>query len=182
MKAHSKAPFIWLGARSTVTNSASKEQLVGGLTFVVLLLIVFLTSGNTNKLDEENSYMISAVFGRIDGLVEGADVRMGGVKIGQVQSADINENYRAVVFMGIDKSIEIPTDTSAAIQTDGLFGSKFIELEPGGEEEMMKNGSVVDMVQSSVVVEELLELIISEGKAKRAKRLEENEMGSSHDG
>ena len=148
-------------------HSTRKEKVVGGVTFLALVLAVLVSYSKPDTSENDDAYEVSAVFGRVDGLDDEAEVRMGGVQIGHVVKADLNENYRAVIVMSIDKDVPLPLDTSAAIHTDGLFGGKFIELEPGGEEDMLTGGSAIDMTQSSVVVEELLELIISEGKAKR---------------
>ena len=152
--------------------SARKETFVGAVTFFLLLVLIFISNGTTHKKQQEDGYVISAVFSHIDGLAEDADIRMGGVRVGQVNATKLNDEYRAVVSMMIDEGVEIPFDTSAAIHTDGLFGGKFIELEPGGSEKFMRNGDIIDLAKSSVVVEELLDLIISEGKAKRAKQKE----------
>ena len=152
--------------------SARREKTVGGLTFLALVLAIFISYAKSNEANNDLIYKVTATFSRIDGLLEESDVRMGGVRIGQVASARLNENYRAVVTMNIDQNVRLPLDTSAAIHTDGLFGTKFIELEPGGEEDFIEDGGRIDMAQSSVVVEELLELIISEGKVKRAQKEE----------
>lgn len=148
--------------------SSRREKIVGGLTFSGLILAIFLSYGQPETDLDDGSYKIEATFSRVDGLDEDAEVRMGGVAVGQVIGARLNDNYRAVVTMRISPDVNLPLDTSAAIHTDGLFGTKFIELEPGGEVEMMADGNVIDMTQSSVIVEELLELIISQGKSKRA--------------
>lgn len=152
--------------------SARREKTVGGLTFLALVLAIFISYAKSNEANNDLIYKVTATFSRIDGLLEESDVRMGGVRIGQVASTRLNENYRAVVTMNIDQNVRLPLDTSAAIHTDGLFGTKFIELEPGGEEDFIEDGGRIDMAQSSVVVEELLELIISEGKVKRAQKEE----------
>ena len=70
----------------------------------------------------------------------------------------------------LDRDVKIPTDTSAAIHTDGLLGSKYIVLDPGVEEEYLGNGDKFDLTQDSVVVQDLLELIIGETEANQAKR------------
>ena len=62
----------------------------------------------------------------------------------------------------------LPTDTSAAIHTDGLFGRKFVVLQPGGDETMLKDDGVITFTQDSLIVGELLDLIIAEGRAQRA--------------
>ncbi|WP_417820688.1 MlaD family protein [Terasakiella sp.] len=152
--------------------SARREKTVGGLTFLALVLAILISYGKPDETGNEQLYKVSATFSRIDGLMEESDVRMGGVRIGYVLGADLNANYRAVVTMAIDGNVRLPLDTSAAIHTDGLFGNKFIELEPGGDENYIDDGGRIDMAQSSVVVEELLELIIAEGKSKRAQKEE----------
>ncbi len=152
--------------------SERREKTVGGLTFLGLVLAILVSYGKPDEVGNDQIYKVSATFSRIDGLMEESDVRMGGVRIGQVISADLNANYRAVVTMAVDKNVRLPLDTSAAIHTDGLFGNKFIELEPGGDENYIGDGGRIDMAQSSVVVEELLELIIAEGKSKRVQKEE----------
>lgn len=153
-----------------MTYSARREKTVGGLTFLALVVAILFSYGSQDGGDQERFYQVNATFNRIDGLTEEAEVRMGGVPVGMVMQADLNDNYRAVVTMGIHKDVLLPLDTSAAIHTDGLFGSKFIELEPGGSMDYIANGGRIDMAQSSVVVEELLDLIIAEGKARQAQK------------
>ena len=65
--------------------------------------------------------------------------------------------------------IELPTDTSAAIHTDGLFGQKHVVLVPGAEEKILKSGGAITLTQDSVLVSDLLDLIIGEGRAKLKK-------------
>ncbi|NQW01963.1 MAG: MCE family protein [Rhodospirillales bacterium] len=118
---------------------------------------------------------VLAKFNKVDGLSEGSAVRMGGVRIGSVAKMDLDEKYRAVVTLDIDKGYPYPKDTSASIHTDGLFGGKFVVLEPGAEEAVIQTGDEIFLTQDAVIVSELLELIISEGKAAMAKRLSDKE-------
>ena len=64
--------------------------------------------------------------------------------------------------------IELPVDSSAAIHTDGLFGSKFVVIDPGGDLAILEDGDEIQYTQDAVIVEDLLDLIISEGKARLA--------------
>jgi len=97
---------------------------------------------------------------------------MGGVRIGTVDGQSLNEHYQAIIELVIDKNIKLPTDTSAAIHTDGLFGAKYVVLEPGGEEEIIGDGGVITFTQDSLIVSELLELIISQGKQQAKEAAE----------
>jgi phospholipid/cholesterol/gamma-HCH transport system substrate-binding protein len=66
-------------------------------------------------------------------------------------------------------------DTSAAIHTDGLFGGKFIVLEPGAEENILNNEDEISLTQDAIIVSDLLELIISEGKVVKDKHQNAND-------
>jgi phospholipid/cholesterol/gamma-HCH transport system substrate-binding protein len=155
-------------------NAEVKEISVGAVVFAVFLsVMIYVYGGQGDLADEGAGTRISASFNRVDGLVEGDPVYLSGVKIGAVEKMWLNENFRAVVTFWIDDDVEIPRDSSAAIHTDGLFGSKFVSLGPGAEEAPLKDGDTITFTQDAVVVSELLDLIISEGKARRAK--EKNE-------
>ncbi len=51
---------------------------------------------------------------------------------------------------------QIPDDSFAAIQTQGLLGGKYIGLSPGGNDQFLKNGSVIEQTQSAIVLESLV--------------------------
>ena len=98
---------------------------------------------------------------------EGGAVLMGGVRVGRVSKMRLDNYFRAVITMDIDNQYPYPVDTSAAIHTDGLFGGKFIVLEPGAEDDTLNTGDEILLTQDAVVVSDLLELIISEGKVAK---------------
>jgi len=50
----------------------------------------------------------------------------------------------------------LPVDTDASIATAGLLGGKYIELSPGGDDEiLMDNGEIV-FTQSAILLENLI--------------------------
>ena len=142
---------------------------VGMITLIVLVLVGSI-SFSSSQIEAPTGATIKAVFNQIDGLSKGDNVRMGGVIIGEVTELSLGDGYSAAVLLRIDHEIPLPNDTSAAIHTDGLFGRKYITLEPGGDEENLAAGDEITMTQDSVVVQDLLELIIGEAKSKRAKK------------
>ena len=70
-------------------------------------------------------------------------------------------NYRAKVTMDVDRSLELPEDTSAAILTQGVLGDKLVALEPGGADEMIPDGGDIDLTQSAVVLERLIGRLVT---------------------
>jgi phospholipid/cholesterol/gamma-HCH transport system substrate-binding protein len=104
-----------------------------------------------------SGYPISARFSSIDGLGEGSDVRLAGVKVGSVAATSIDpKTYQAVVTMQVEPSVQLPKDTSAAVTSDGLLGGKYIALSPGGDDAMIPSGGAITVTQGSVSLEQLL--------------------------
>ena len=150
-------------------NNQNRDTLVGGLMVLVVagLFVFSYTKEPTTPETSTISYPLTAVFNRVDGLFVGDDVRLSGIRVGEVAEQVLDENFRVVVKLNIDNGVEIPVDSAVAIHTDGLFGSKFVVLEPGGEDAMLAAGGEIEYTQGAMVVSELLSLIIDEGKAKK---------------
>jgi phospholipid/cholesterol/gamma-HCH transport system substrate-binding protein len=151
---------IWIGAAA-----------VG----IFALLLAFMNQGlhAVSEAGASNTRVIGK-FNKVDGLTEGSEVRLGGIKVGRVAAMSLDDKFRAVVSMDIDAIHKFPKDTSAAIHTDGLFGGKFVVLEPGAEEDALVTGDEIVLTQDAVIVSDLLDLIISEGKVAQAKRAAAN--------
>jgi phospholipid/cholesterol/gamma-HCH transport system substrate-binding protein len=148
-----------------------RNILVGVLALIALGLLSSVTFGGKSiGAAASGGYTVQASFNRIDGLNVGDEVRMSGIKIGEVSRMRLGPNFEALVDLKIVNPIGLPTDTSAAIHTDGLFGSKHIVLVPGADETELKAGGRIDLTQDSVVVTDLLDLIIGEAKSNASKR------------
>lgn len=152
-------------------TSETREQLIGAAALIFLVgFLVLLNQSRNIKAGPEGGVQIEALFGRIDGLGLGDEVRLGGVRIGTVKAQRLDENFRAVVTINLDADAVVPKDSSASVQTDGLFGGKFIVIEPGAEETRIKSGDRITRTQDSQIVGDLLDAIISEGRAAQAAR------------
>lgn len=148
---------------------ANRDILIGLLAVSVFsLAVIWLSSRDAESAAAGDTIRVTAAFNKVDGMLPGDEVRLSGVRVGVVESQRLDENFKAVLTLSIDKRVVLPTDTSAAIHTNGLFGSKFIVLEPGGEFDELVDGDTITFTQDSLVVEDLLDLIIAEGNARRA--------------
>lgn len=161
-----------MGRTGAPMSPNAKEITIGGLAFLALVLVLgFLYGGRELTARAASSdYLVVATFNRVDGLQVGAPVRLAGIQIGTVDGEYLDVYYRAVTTLKIDADVKLPTDTSVAIHTNGLFGTKYVVLEPGGDEEFMGDGDEINFTQDAVIVAELLELIIAQGKANRKRR------------
>jgi len=75
-----------------------------------------------------------------------------------------------VLTLNLTDRIPVPKDSSASVQTDGLFGGKYVVLEPGASEETLKAGDLIALTQDAQVVGDILDMIISQGRAALAAR------------
>lgn len=143
------------------------EALLGAVVLAVAGGFLFFAYSSTD-VAAVDGYAVSAKFDRIDGLVVGGDVRLGGIKVGTIVGQELEpDTYLAVVRMSIDPTIKLPVDSSAEIISDGLLGSKYLALVPGGEEEMLEVDGEIRFTQSPVSLENLIgQLIFSQGESK----------------
>lgn len=147
-----------------------REVTIGALAMIALAFIIGASyrSGMPAR-DGSDGIHLHAVFNRIDGLTLGDPVYLSGIEVGRVAEVVLQPDFRARVTLLLDPAIRLPTDTSAAVHTNGLFGSKFISLDPGGDERKLADGERIAFTQDALIVSELLDLIIAEGKAARAR-------------
>lgn len=112
-----------------------------------------------------------ASFDEIGGLRERAPVTIAGVKVGQVKAIGLDaDGARARVLLDVDPRLKLPVDTAAAIRTSGVLGDKFLALEPGAEEEVLKPGEEIDRTESALSLESLIgKFVVSSDEEKKAK-------------
>jgi phospholipid/cholesterol/gamma-HCH transport system substrate-binding protein len=102
-------------------------------------------------------YPLHATFTSVAGLPVGADVRIAGVKVGTVTAESLNpETFLAEVTFTVAHDIQVPKDTSASVSSEGLLGSDYISLDPGGDSVMLKPGGRITATQSAINIESLL--------------------------
>jgi phospholipid/cholesterol/gamma-HCH transport system substrate-binding protein len=132
------------------------ETLLGAVVLAVAIgFVVFAYT--RSGVATVSGYEVSAAFNRVDGIANGSDVRIGGIKVGSVIERTLEpETYRAVLRMSIDETVELSLDTTAAVVSDGLLGGKFIDLQPGAEETLIAAGGRIAYTQSSLLLEELI--------------------------
>ena len=143
---------------------ANRTLEIGTGLFVLLgfAAIFFLTtqlpSSGLKLGSAKHSYHLTAEFDNIGDLKVGSPVTMAGVKIGDVDSIHFDpKSFKAVVGMRVGKLYnEIPDDSFASIQTQGLLGGKYIGFSPGGSDTYFKDGGRVEQTQSAIVLESLI--------------------------
>jgi phospholipid/cholesterol/gamma-HCH transport system substrate-binding protein len=144
---------------------ATRSLEIGTGLFVILGLaaLFFLTTqlptgGLKLGFGKAPGYEVTAEFDNIGDLKVGAPVRMAGVRIGDVTGIGFdNQSYRADVHLRIYPQFsQIPEDSYASIETEGLLGGQYVGISPGGLSTYLKNGSQILQTQSAIVLENLI--------------------------
>ena len=115
------------------------ETVLGAVVlFVAGLFMIF--AYNSADLRKIEGYEISARFPMVDGLKEGTDVRINGVKVGSIGKMQLLTEpgpgqFLVDVRMTLLPTIKIPSDTIAMVASESLLGGKYLALEMGVDEE-----------------------------------------------
>ena len=104
-----------------------------------------------------DGYEISAEFGSTGGLVVGDDVRISGIKVGQITRQQLDPvTFVARISMAIDPAIKLPADSSARITAASLLGGNVLELLPGAALDNLKDGAVIYNTRDPISLTDLL--------------------------
>jgi phospholipid/cholesterol/gamma-HCH transport system substrate-binding protein len=97
----------------------------------LFLAAVFLIGSENNIFS--NTFAIQATFKNVEGLKEGDNVWLSGVKVGTVKDVSIISEGKVLVTLTLkNKQTEfIRKDATASIGSDGLVGNKIVVIRPG---------------------------------------------------
>ncbi len=100
-------------------------------------------------------YEIYALFSDSGSLKIGSPVVIAGVEVGRVKRITL-EDYQARVVLNLPRHVKIQEDAIASIKTKGLIGEKYIEITPGGSDEIIPPEGRIRETQPAVDLEELI--------------------------
>jgi phospholipid/cholesterol/gamma-HCH transport system substrate-binding protein len=132
-----------------VSALAASPTLVGAITTLIVILAVFLAYNANNGLPFVPSYRISVQVPNAEVLLPGNDVRIGGVRVGFVESVEPVQDpqtgaVHAKVDLKLDKSVDpLPTDSSVIVRSKSALGLKYLEIDKGTSRQGYAEGSIL---------------------------------------
>lgn len=127
------------------------SPLIKGLIFVVIttLATVLLAVSITNTgLGDTKTY--SAKFLDATSLNIGDDVRISGVRVGQIEELEIADHNLARVRFSLDSQRRLPADVSATIKYRNMVGQRYIALERGkGTTALLEPGAEIPLERTT---------------------------------
>lgn len=135
----------------SVLRENGGEALVGLLVLLIAVWFVWFAWMRTGGGEKSGAIHVTALFPNAAGVTVGTDVRVAGLKIGSVTQQRLDQqSYQVAVTMALDPKVKVPADSSAAITSEGLLGSTFIALIPGGETVPLKEGDRITDTQGAM--------------------------------
>ena len=146
------------------------ETILGAVVLAVALLFLGFAYSSSD-LQVMKGYTVSANFPMVDGLKDGIDVKINGVKVGSVTGMNLitdpgPNQYLVHVMMTVDPNVKLPTDTIAMIATESLLGGKYMSLEPGVDDDTIKTDGTgrITRTQAPMRLDDLIGQLIYSSK------------------
>jgi phospholipid/cholesterol/gamma-HCH transport system substrate-binding protein len=133
--------------------SRATKFIVGlfALLGIVALAVLSFKLGSISILPTP-SYLLYANFDNIGGLKPGDEVDIAGVQIGKVLSETLTGN-QAHVAMQIHSGVQIDDEAIASIRSVGIIGGKYIAIQLGPSEKILKSGGRIMQTESAFSLE-----------------------------
>lgn len=125
----------------------SIELKVGIFAIIVLSVLTFMTFkvGDVEWLRKEKGYIVYVYFKNIAGLNERTKVKVAGIDAGVIEEIKL-QDAMAKLTLRINHDVKLYSNASAAIKTTGLFGDRYLEIDPGFIQPELKSGDTIKNV------------------------------------
>ena len=142
-------------------RSPTRDLIVGLFVLAGLAGVAYLSlSIGGVSYSGPKGFLLYANFDETGGLKTRAPVVISGVKVGEVASIDLSDDYRAKVTFNLNPTLKLSSDTIASIVTSGVLGDRYVSLQPGGDEQILQPGDQIEFVESAVILERLIGKLI----------------------
>jgi len=158
---------VWHEGDAVISFRERRAWLVGSISLVVIGVALGFAFNINRFQGLRGVYSLAADLEDAAGLQNGNEVRVAGVKVGQVKRVELRPDA-ARVFMEVESDIELPVETRLEVKLKTLLGQKFIDLQMpeafitggsnggstvGVSDRMYRDGDVIPMEQMQVPFE-----------------------------
>ena len=138
------------------------EAVIGLLVVVLAVGFVMFAWDRTQAGSGAGGYALTARFPNVAGVTPGTDVRVSGIKVGEVLTTSLDPgSYQAVVTLSVDPALKLPVDSSAAITSESLLGGSYLALTPGGESVMLEPGEEITQTSGATDLMALIGSVVN---------------------
>ncbi len=166
-------------------NDVTTEIVVGAFMFSILVILLTITVViSQNKLFQK-TYVLEAVFPNVGGLKEGEPVFVRGVRVGNVERIEMDdENTGVVVRLRLRRDFKLYEDYELYVEPSSMLGgmrlivdegSSHLEKIPRSEYENLVGSPAKDMLaEATKTIEMIREALVEGGVLDNISTLTEN--------
>ena len=127
-----------------------KSTAIDATKLVIFILVTTVATGllvvTIGNISFGASKQFKAVFSDATGVVKGDDVRVAGVKVGDVQDIKVFDRTRALVTFKVATAERVTESTLATIRYRNLVGQRYVSLSQGvGGPAVLPAGSTIPL-------------------------------------
>jgi len=117
---------------------------VGAVFLIGMLILSVLTFLAGDIRFFKGGYHIKVYFNSVSGLEQGNEVRLSGVKVGEVRGLKFKDN-KVEVVLWLEPQAKINSDAKIGVSATTLIGGRHIDIMPGAPEyPLLSEGSIVE--------------------------------------
>jgi phospholipid/cholesterol/gamma-HCH transport system substrate-binding protein len=127
-----------------------KKTAVDATKLLIFILVTTIATGflvvTIGNLSFASTKEYHAVFSDATGVVKGDDVRIAGVKVGNVENVEVVGRTKALVSFKVEEDQPVTASTFAAIRYRNLVGQRYIALTQGvGGPSILREGATIPL-------------------------------------
>jgi virulence factor Mce-like protein len=139
--------------RGKGSSIAGNPVLIGAATVLVILVAIFLSYNANAGLPFVPTYQLKLEAPSAAALVKGNEVRIGGTRVGAVDTitTDRREDGSSVALIGLKLEravMPLPKDSTVIIRPKSALGLKYVELTRGTSKEGFADGDTIPVSAS----------------------------------
>lgn len=137
----------------SIKNFRERNPKIIGILSILAIAGGTFFAFSINKIPQlKQAYEVKAYFSDAIGLTTDNQVRVAGIKVGQVTGIELKGD-RVLVTMEIGNDTKIPRDATAQIKLATLLGTKFVNVDGNGSGPFLADGDSIPLEHTSVPYE-----------------------------
>src|SRR5215510_12632848 len=146
------------------------ETVMGAVVLLAAAAFLFIVYSAAGVSEASGGYHVVMRLDQGGSIAPGTDVRAAGVKVGSVVKQEFDAKaFQAVITLDVEQRVQLPTDSSANVDQDGLLGNSYVNLQLGSDDTMMKDGDTFKYATGALSLGKIIGMAISGGGDKDEK-------------
>jgi len=140
------------------------ETVMGAVVLLAAAAFLYIVYGASGVSAPSGGYHLVMRLDQGGSITPGTDVRAAGVKVGTVVKQEFDaKDFQAVITLDVDNKVQLPTDSSANVDQDGLLGNSYVNLQLGSDDTMMKEGDTFKYATGQISLGKIIAMAIGGG-------------------